>query len=235
MTIHLNEKFLDNYFEDFIVVDHLDTVAQRIAALLRFCGEGVSVGIHCLQVAEYVRYEPYMQKHTKQAQWRSILNALMHDAHEAVISDIPKPIAELLNQNHSNTIVHLKEKVDLYLYDKCLPGLSEKERKSVYACKGPTEFADKQVLKEEYKWVTKWNRCQSTLETNLRIEDLIRKTNKDRKYGVFQDVKCKGHGGKPTDWCNRDNIARCWEEYVRLAVRNINLLEEDSESKGETS
>ena len=236
MTIKLDDEFLDNYFEDFIVVDHLDTVAQRIAATYRFAGESpISVGLHCLMVAERVRKMDYITERSKNSQWRGILNALMHDAHEAVISDIPKPIAELLNQNNHNAIINLKDRVDRYLYNKCLPALSKSVRFSVYDFFGSTARADKKVLEEEYKWLKKWNRCQSDLETNFAIEDLIRKTNPDRERGVFEDVRCKDKGRAPTDWCNRDNIKRCWEEYVRLAVRNINQLEEDSESKEGTS
>ena len=223
----MNTEFLNKYFAGFIAVDYLETVAKRLAWLMRWCGESpISVLLHSLMVAERVRHSAELKELPPYEKWCSILHALMHDAHEAVIADIPKPVAKWINDNHENCIQKIKKDVDLYLYEKCLLGLSHSLFLSVYAQDIPTVKADEEVLDFERKWLREgticWKRLPSQYEINIRIEDLIRKVIRNRRTGCFADVRSKEKGDNPYNWCDPNALQLMWQEYVRVAIRKIN-------------
>ncbi|MCK5600710.1 hypothetical protein KAR91_02505, partial [Candidatus Pacearchaeota archaeon] len=82
----------------------LADIAHSLAALVRFNGhlrnnsiEMYSVAEHCIKVSEKVAELALAGGADVKTQNKLILNAILHDAHEAYVGEITRPVANLLD------------------------------------------------------------------------------------------------------------------------------------------
>jgi 5'-deoxynucleotidase YfbR-like HD superfamily hydrolase len=106
MEIYSARKFwvLDPQPEEILITD----IAHALSQICRFNGHTkyfYSVGQHSLNCAEFLRQEGYDKKYQ--------LYALLHDASEAYICDIPRPVKPLIQGYHV-----VEEKLQNAIYNK---------------------------------------------------------------------------------------------------------------------
>ncbi len=82
----------------------LEDIAHSLSALIRFNGhlrdndiERYSIAEHCMRVADKVEQMAIAGGADISTQIKLVLNAILHDAHEAYVGEITRPVASLLD------------------------------------------------------------------------------------------------------------------------------------------
>ena len=229
MQNKIDDKFLDDFFEEFVVLDHLGTVAYRLPRIRRFCGHShISVGLHTLIVAAKVSTFVENDKLPILSQWLCVLNALMHDAHESVLSDIPKPVGALIDNGNKDSLSYLKKYIDRYLYEKCLPNLTPELRARVQVTDTVTKRFDQVVGLAEHAWLKRgnpeWEDTPTDKQINQWIEGYISNLTESPRWGIFGTITNEMTHDNPSNWLDERWIQREWEQQVRWAMTQINAV-----------
>ena len=226
--MQIPKQFMSAFFNEFVAIDFIDTLAYRLARIYRFCGESpISVALHSLLVAELVRQAVRSNGFEPRVRWTSVFMALMHDAHETMLTDIPTPVASLFDKNYDNCIKDAKAQIDEYIYERCfhnfagtIPGAIRDD--AAYRA----SQADDCARSYEYGWLKDNGKAihnaTSSISKNLYIQTLISKTIvKSRVGGVFERIDSEAIA---YDWSNPHAIHTLWEQQTRIAIENLHTI-----------
>ena len=225
----ITEEFLDSFFNDFMVKDLLDTVGYRLARIKRFCGESpISVALHSLIVFEITRQQSD-KLHQTGGWWFKQYRALLHDAHEAVLSDIPTPVSDKIIP--VDYLREAKRTIDEYIRRNSLFGAIDimpnaLEDDAIGIGKDIRE-ADDFARSKEFDWLQEngyhLHEAEYAINTNILIEKLIRYTFPKRKGGLFAGLKDENDGTVAYDWQSPHAIQKLWEHNVRYAAELVSF------------
>ena len=228
----LTTKNLDDYYNQFIIIDIIELIAWRLAHIFRFAGESpISVALHSLLVTELVSQDIDDPRSNIYLGWASMLMAIMHDSDESCTSDIPSPVCDYLNHNYDGAIDHLKSQLRKYLYNRCFPSRIVRipSAEIQNAAQELIAKADEKARKCEAEWLEKYGyelrKARTTNDTNVLIEILIKRTLKYKTRGVFANVRDADDGNVAYDWQCPRAVKTLWEDSVRILVNNLEIME----------
>ena len=214
--LNMTTKDLDNYYNEFMVNDLIDTIGYRLARLNRFGGlSPVSVALHSLIVAELVRQNKEAS-YDGLDNWLANLYALMHDAHETFTADIPTPASRYLDGRYDNCIQNLKYKIDLYLYRRCFPARMIPLR---IRTRADTRIKTEDAIATQYEhqWLKEYSSeihyAHTPHDMNLLIKKLIIMTIPNRQGGLFHYVDDAANASY--EWTNPTKVHKIWQDCVR--------------------
>ena len=221
----LEIKFLDDYYDAFMITDPIETIAWRLTQLFRFAGESIiSVALHSLIVEELVRQAAKRKVSDPKTQCIAALLAIMHDAHETLLTDIPTPVGNLIDKNHNNCLQNIRKQVDKYLFERCFPILVGRITPAQFKTAAVlVNEADNHARDQERKWLKDYGyaiRLAATAyDQELHINQLIINTIPERTGGPFapitQDTK------HTYALAHRPRVHTMWEQAARRAVANL--------------
>ena len=231
LKMKLTVKSLDEFYRPLIITDLIDLIGWRLAHIFRFAGESpISVALHTLIVAELVR-QNQRDIDDRLITNTNSLHALMHDAHESFIGDIPAPVCDYLDEEHGLAIEKITAKVRSYLGRRCLLDTKYAPAAVRGRAQELVRKSDNKAAMEEYAWLKKnqyaIRRAKDNRALNCLIQDLIRQTIPDRFGGIFENV-----GPDNTiviDWCNPKAMQTLWEDNLRRTTFKLQQMQREEE------